>query len=106
MDNDIYPGEGAHRHLRGDPPPGRERLKWYGPGLLWMLSSVGSGSVLFTPRIGSAYGYGLLWLLLVVVFLQWTMIREVGRYTVCTGRTLLDGFSDLPGPRGWARRLS
>lgn len=30
------------------------------------------------------------------------MIREAGRYTVATGRTLLDGFNRLPGPRGWA----
>ncbi|WP_372623581.1 Nramp family divalent metal transporter [Falsiroseomonas sp.] len=78
------------------------RLRWYGPGLLWMLSSVGSGSVLFTPRVGSQYGYHLLWIALVVVLFQWAMIREVGRFTVCTGRTLLDGFRDLPGPRGWA----
>ncbi len=83
-------------------PQGKERLKWYGPGLLWMLSSVGSGSVLFTPRIGARYGYELLWVALVVIFFQWTMIREVGRYTVATGKTLLEGFNELPGPKGWA----
>jgi len=41
-------------------PTGLERVKWLGPGLLWMLSSVGAGSVLFTPRIGSRYQYELL----------------------------------------------
>jgi len=30
------------------PPKGIKRFQWYGPGLLWMVSSVGSGSVLFT----------------------------------------------------------
>lgn len=89
------------RHV--DPvPQGRARVRWYGPGLLWMLSSVGSGSVLFTPRVGSQYGYALAWLALVVIFFQWAMIREVGRYTLMTGRSLLDGFRDVPGPRGWA----
>lgn len=84
------------------PPKGWDLLRWYGPGLLWMLSSVGSGSVLFTPRVGSRYGFSLLWAALLVIFAQWVMIREVGRYTVVTGRTILDGFSEVPGPRGWA----
>ncbi|CUH37951.1 manganese transport protein MntH [Jannaschia seosinensis] len=94
-------GEMLRDHVP-EPPRGMSRLKWYGPALLWMLSSVGSGSVLFTPRVGSQYGYELLWVALVVIVFQWVMIREAGRYTVATGRTLLDGFNRLPGPRGWA----
>lgn len=93
------------RQMRSRVPPvptGRERWGWYGPALLWMLSSVGSGSVLFTPRVGSRYGYALLWAALFVILTEWIIIREVGRYTVVTGRTLLDGFRDVPGPRGWA----
>lgn len=92
-------------HVRArtpDVPTRRERLRWYGPGLLWMISSVGSGSVLFTPRVGSRYGYEMLWAALVIIVLMWVMIREVGRYTVVTGRTILAGYRDLPGPRGWA----
>ena len=85
-----------------EPPRGRDRIRWWGPGLLWAMSSVGSGSILFTPRIGSEYGYELLWLLLGVAFLMWVMIREAGRFAVLTGRTLLDGFRTLPGPRNWA----
>lgn len=84
------------------PPTGAARLRWWGPGLLWAMSAVGSGSVLFTPRVGSEYGYELLWLLWGVAFLMWVMIREAGRFAVVTGRTLLDGFSTLPGPRNWA----
>ncbi|WBB50272.1 Nramp family divalent metal transporter [Verrucosispora sp. WMMA2044] len=90
------------RSQAAPPPQGRQRLRWYGPGLVWMLSSVGSGSVLFTPRIGSRYGYALAWLALLTAVLMWVMIREVGRYTVATGRTILDGYRDLPGPRDWA----
>jgi Mn2+/Fe2+ NRAMP family transporter len=65
------------------------------------VSAVGSGSVLFTPRVGSEYGYTFLWLLWGVCFLMWVMIREAGRFAVATGRTLLDGYSTLPGPRNW-----
>lgn len=85
-----------------EAPTGIQKLKWYGPGLLWMLSSVGSGSVLFTPRIGSKYGYELLWAALMVIFFQWVMIREVGRYTVVTGKTFFQGLKEIPGPANWA----
>lgn len=84
------------------PPRGWERWKWYGPGLLWMISSVGSGSVLFTPRVGSRYGYSLLWAAVIIIFLMWVMIREIGRYTVVTGKTFLDGCREVPGRGYWA----
>jgi Mn2+/Fe2+ NRAMP family transporter len=83
-------------------PRGWEKFKWYGPGLLWMVSSVGSGSILFTPRVGSRYGYELLWAVFLVAFLTWVIIREIGRYTVVSGRTILDGYYSIPGPKGWA----
>ncbi|GAB6057974.1 Nramp family divalent metal transporter [Desulfonatronum parangueonense] len=79
-----------------------DKLKWYGPGFVWMVSSVGSGSILFTPRVGSRYGYDLLWAALIVTFLTWVIIREIGRYTVVSGRTILDGYEGVKGPRGWA----
>jgi Mn2+/Fe2+ NRAMP family transporter len=67
-----------------------------------MISSVGSGSVLFTPGVGSRYQYAFLWAALIIIFFMWIMIREVGRYTLVTGKTLLDGYRELPGSRGWA----
>lgn len=67
-----------------------------------MVSSVGSGSVLFTPRIGAKYGYDLFWIALLVFIFMWLMIREAARYPVVAGRTLLDGYATLPGPENWA----
>lgn len=83
-------------------PTGWQRIAWLGPGFLWMVSAAGSGELLFTPRVGSLYGYALLWALLLAVALKWFVNREIGRYAVCTGRNLLAGFAGLPGPRGWA----
>ncbi|ACK72305.1 hypothetical protein PCC7424_3929 [Gloeothece citriformis PCC 7424] len=80
------------------PPKGWKRFRWYGLGLIWMISSVGSGSVLFTPRIGSHYGYNLLWLIPIIVFFMWVMIREVGWYTAVTGKTIVEGYNTLPTP--------
>jgi Mn2+/Fe2+ NRAMP family transporter len=83
-------------------PTGWKRFLWLGPSFLWMLSAAGSGEVLFTPRIAALYGYTLLWALLAAVMLKWFINREVGRYTVCTGRTFINGCHDLPGPTNWA----
>ncbi|MGG6265550.1 Nramp family divalent metal transporter [Leptolyngbya sp. AN03gr2] len=83
-------------------PQGRQWLKWLGPGFLWMLSAAGSGELLFTPRIAAFYGYSLLWALLAAVILKWFINREVGRYTVCSGATILEGFKQIPGSKNWA----
>lgn len=90
------------RRRTAEAPTGREKLRWYGPGLLWMLSAVGTGSILFTPRVAAVYEYQLFWLLLLVVFFMWVMITEMARFSIASGRTMLEGMYTLGGPRGWA----
>ena len=77
-------------------------MQWLGPSFLWMLSAAGSGELLFTPRIAALYGYSLLWALLAAVVLKWFINGEVGRFSVCTGTTILEGFKQIPGPKNWA----
>ena len=91
-----------HKEGIPKPPKGGERLKWLGPSFLWMLSAAGSGELLFTPRIAALYGYSLLWALLASVILKWFINGEVGRFTVCTGSTILQGFKQLPGLKNWS----
>mgnify|MGYP003144949592 CR=1 FL=1 len=67
-----------------------------------MLSAVGTGSILFTPRVAAVYEYQLFWLLLLVVFFMWIMIREMARFSIVTGKTMLEGMYALGGPKGWA----
>jgi Mn2+/Fe2+ NRAMP family transporter len=92
----------AHQRISDPPATFREKIKWLGPGFLWMVSAAGSGELLFTPRVGAMYAYTLLWAMLAAVILKWFINREIGRYTVCTGKTVIDGFSQLPGPKNWA----
>lgn len=77
-------------------PTGWQRIWWLGPGFLWMVSAAGSGELLFTPRIGALYGYTLLWALILAVTFKWFINREIGRFTVCTGKPILEGFHSLP----------
>jgi hypothetical protein len=48
------------------------------------------------------YAYTLVWALLFAVALKWFINREIGRYTVCTGATVIEGFSEIPGPANWS----
>lgn len=94
--------EGHNTEKVQEPPQGWQRFKWLGPSFLWMLSAAGSGELLFTPRIAALYGYSLLWALLAAVVLKWFINGEIGRFSVCTGATILEGFKQLPGPKNWA----
>lgn len=77
------------------PPKGINTLKWLGPGILWMVSAAGSGELLFSPRVGSLYGYSLIWAMIAAVLFKWFINKEIGRYTVCTGNNIIEGFAQL-----------
>ncbi|GAB7046650.1 hypothetical protein JCM9534A_17760 [Catenuloplanes indicus JCM 9534] len=53
-----------------DPPTGRDRLRYIGPGVLWALAALATGKLLFTPRVGAQYGYALLWALVLALLLK------------------------------------
>jgi Mn2+/Fe2+ NRAMP family transporter len=82
-------------------PGGRDLLKWIGPAIIWMISAIATGELLFTPRIASLYGYTVLWTLILAIFLKALLAREIGRYAVVTGGSLLQGIRNLPGPPNW-----
>jgi Mn2+/Fe2+ NRAMP family transporter len=89
--------------IKASPSTWKEKLRWLGPGITWMAAGAGgAGELLFPPRVGSLYGYAFLWALLLAILLKWFVNREIGRYSVSTGRSLLDGYKKLPGPRNWA----
>lgn len=96
--------EAAPRRSTGvpEPPSGWRRFRYVGPGVLWALAALATGELLFTPRVGAQYGYGLMWALVAVLVLKLFVTREIGRYSVVTGRRLLTGLAELPGPCGWA----
>ncbi|MFY1636234.1 Nramp family divalent metal transporter [Solwaraspora sp. WMMB335] len=91
-----------HQSVVPHPPTGWRRFRYIGPGILWALAALATGELLFTPRVGAQYGYTLMWALVAVLALKLFVTREIGRYSVVTGRRLLTGLAGLPGPRGWA----
>lgn len=79
-------------------------LRRVGPGMVLAASIVGSGELIATTTLGAQVGFLALWIILVSCAIKPVVQAELGRYTVATGHTGLEGFDRVPGPRlrvGW-----
>jgi len=76
-------------------PPMPKGLGWMGvvgPGVIVLGMSIGSGEFLLGPAAFVNYGFALLWITTVAVFLQTMFNFEVMRYTLATGEPAITGF--------------
>jgi Mn2+/Fe2+ NRAMP family transporter len=86
------------------PPSLSTALRRVGPGMVLAASIVGSGELIATTTLGAQVGFAALWIIVVSCAIKPVVQGELGRYTIATGRTGLEGFDRLPGPRlgvGW-----
>ena len=74
-------------------------IRLIGPGLILASSIVGSGELIATTVLGAENGYILLWLIVLSCLVKTVVQNELGRYAIGTGRTTLEAFNDVPGPR-------
>jgi manganese transport protein len=62
-------------------------------------SIVGSGELIATTTLGAQVGFAALWIILLSCAIKPVVQAELGRYTIATGHTGLEGFNRVPGPR-------
>ncbi|MCS7024548.1 MAG: Nramp family divalent metal transporter [Bryobacteraceae bacterium] len=74
-------------------------LRRIGPGMILSASIVGSGELIATTTLGAEVGFVALWVILISCLIKPSVQAELGRYTIATGKTGLDGFDQVPGPR-------
>jgi Mn2+/Fe2+ NRAMP family transporter len=74
-------------------------LRRIGPGIVLAASIVGSGEVIATTTLGAQVGYAALWIVLASCAIKPVVQGELGRFTIATGQTGLEGFNRVPGPR-------
>ena len=72
-----------------------------GPSFIWCAEYIGSGEVVIATRNGAILGSGILWAVIVGIFLKYWIGMSGARYTVCTGEGMIDMFDRIPGPRHW-----
>ncbi|MBN1764189.1 MAG: Nramp family divalent metal transporter [Sedimentisphaerales bacterium] len=83
------------------PPYGWAILAFVGPSMVWCAEYIGSGEVILATRTGSLLGTGILWAVVLGIFLKFWIGLSGARYTVCTGEGMVDMFDRIPGPSHW-----
>ena len=86
-------------HIADPPSAFRGIIRLLGPGLILASSIVGSGELIATTVLGAENGYILLWLIIVSCVIKTVVQNELGRYAIGTGKTTLEAFNSVPGPR-------
>jgi manganese transport protein len=84
-----------------EAPPAtlRTAIARIGPGMVLAAAIVGSGELIATTTLGAQVGYAALWIILGSCAIKPVVQAELGRYTIATGETTLEGFNRMPGPR-------
>ena len=104
---DIENGQAGESLEEYSPPP---RTFWktvaaLGPGIILASSIVGSGELIATTVVGAKVGFSLLWLIILGCGVKVAAQIEIGRNAITWGRTPLESFDRVPGPRvagrGW-----
>jgi len=87
--------------LINKPPKGLAIFALVGPSIIWCAEYIGSGEVVLATRTGAILGTGVLWAVVVGIFLKYWIGMSGARYTVCTGEGMIDMFDRIPGPTHW-----
>lgn len=70
-------------------------FKMLGPGLLFAGSAVGVSHLVQATQAGANYGYGLLWLVILIHFVKYPFFEFGPRYAAATGEDLITGYKKL-----------
>ena len=63
-----------------------------GPSAIMLGASLGSGETLFWPQLVARYGWGLYWLFIAAVCVQFVVNTEIQRWTLATGESIFRAF--------------
>ena len=99
MDRESTEVREVAKQLLPEPPPFWSR-RVFGPSAVFTAMAIGSGELVFWPRLSLSNGVGVLWIAILVVALQYVMDIEIGRYSLATGESAVVGATRLW--RGWA----
>lgn len=70
-------------------------LKGMGPGIVVVMSWLGTGDFISASVAGANYGYALIWTLLIAVLARYFIVSSIAKYQLCNAVgdvTILDGF--------------
>jgi len=65
----------------------------FGPGLMLMMTGIGTSHLVTAPVAGGRYGYALLWCLPIAYIFKYYGFEMAIRFTHATGRSMLDAYA-------------
>ena len=68
-------------------------LGHFGPGLILMMTGIGTSHLISAPTAGGRFAYALLWCLPVAYIFKYYGFEMAFRFTGATGRSMLDAYS-------------
>ena len=71
----------------------RGLLKHFGPGMILMMTGIGTSHLITAPAAGGRFGYALLWCIPVAYIFKYYGFEMAFRFTHATGRSMLDAYS-------------
>jgi len=76
-------------------------FRFFGPGAIIACVTIGSGETVFASRGGAIYGYTMLWCFTAGALCKAMQVYSASRFITLTGRSPLQSWMEIPGPRGW-----
>ena len=74
-------------------------LKSFGPGMILMMTGIGTSHLVTAPAAGGRFEYALLWCIPVAYLFKYYGFEMAFRFTHATGRSMLDAYATAP--RKW-----
>ncbi len=74
---------------------GNFSFKKLGPGLLFAGAAIGVSHLVQSTRAGADFGFGLIWVLLLIHLIKYPFFQFGPRYASATGESLLEGYLKL-----------
>jgi len=71
----------------------------FGPGIILMMTGIGTSHLVTAPAAGGRFGYALLWCIPVAYLFKYYGFEMAFRFTHATGRSMLDAYATAP--RKW-----
>lgn len=75
----------------------RGLFRGFGPGLLLMMTGIGTSHLVTAPVAGGRFEFALLWCIPVAYIFKYYGFEMAFRFTNATGRSMLDAYSTAPG---------
>ncbi|MCE2543856.1 MAG: divalent metal cation transporter, partial [Acidobacteria bacterium] len=94
--SDREPADSFDRLQLPDTGP-RGLLRHFGPGLILMMTGIGTSHLVTAPAAGGRFGYALLWCIPVAYIFKYYGFEMAFRFTNATGRSMLDAYTTAPG---------